>query len=251
MDTSWLKKVKTMSEIKKLQRYQDPELFERLAMEYAIGMMHGRARLRFEQLMEQHLYLRATTEAYEKQFASLAELLPNKQPNKRVWKKLEKEIKQEKKIQQQPNNSYWQSLKLKFIGMITASIIALSVVLFPSSSVQAYVAILETEQHQPIAMAMVKPNDGIHIQLIQTLKIDDNMELKLWCLPKKKNKPPILMGTLHKSTTSTIKIDKKMWKKLASVKSFAISIEHKDNKKLDKPQGKILYQGDLKVMIDN
>ena len=255
MDTSWLREVKIMPEIKKLQRYQNPELFERLAMEYAIGMMHGGARRRFEQLMDQHLYLRATTEAYEQQFAHFAELLPHKQPNSRVWKKLEKNIKQEAKqkevnTQQLSNVSWWSSVKLKLAGMITALIVALSVMLFPYSSVQAYVAVLETDQHQPVAMAMVKPDDGIRIQLMKEPNIANNMELTLWCLPKEKNKPPMLMGTLNKSATSTIKIDKKMWKGLAEVKSFAISMEPKGNHNLSKPQGKILYKGDLKAMMD-
>ena len=251
MDTSWLREVKIMPEIKKLQRYQNPELFERLAMEYAIGMMHGGARRRFEQLMEKHLYLRATTEAYEHQFANLAELLPNKQPNNRVWKKLEKEIKPEKKAVEQSKPSWLQSIKLKLAGMITAVIVALSVMLFPYSSVQAYVAVLESDQHQPVAMVMVKPDDGIRIQLMKEPEINDDMELKLWCLPKENNTPPMLMGTIKKSTASTIKIDKKMWKGLADVKSLAISMEHKDNDKPSKPQGKILYQGDLKAMMDN
>ena len=46
-------------------RYQNPEVFEQLAIEYAVGSMKGRARKRFEALMETHFYLRAVVDAYE------------------------------------------------------------------------------------------------------------------------------------------------------------------------------------------
>ena len=67
-----------MSNVKQeTKRYQNPELFEQLAIEYAIGSMSGRARKRFEALMETHFYLRAVVDAYEDKFAHLVELLPD------------------------------------------------------------------------------------------------------------------------------------------------------------------------------
>jgi len=47
MDPKRVGDIKTMSE---LNRYQNPEIFEKLAMAYAAGTLHGRARLRFEKL---------------------------------------------------------------------------------------------------------------------------------------------------------------------------------------------------------
>lgn len=68
-----------------IKRYQNPEIFEQLAMEYAVGGLHGRARKRFEALMETHFYLRATVEAYEYKFAHLVELLPDEKPSDRSF----------------------------------------------------------------------------------------------------------------------------------------------------------------------
>jgi len=62
MDPKRVGDIKTMSE---LNRYQNPEIFEKLAMAYAAGTLHGRARLRFEKLKSEHFYLEATTSAYE------------------------------------------------------------------------------------------------------------------------------------------------------------------------------------------
>jgi len=89
MDTPWIGDFKTMS---KLTRYQNPEVFEPLAMAYAVGTLQGRARERFETLMDEHFYLKATTEAYETTFSPLVELLPEEKPSDQVWKNLQKEI---------------------------------------------------------------------------------------------------------------------------------------------------------------
>ena len=48
-----------------MKRYQNPDIFEHLAMSYALGTLQGKARLRFEKLMSKHLYLRAVTYAYQ------------------------------------------------------------------------------------------------------------------------------------------------------------------------------------------
>ena len=72
-----------LNDNKTLNRYQNPEIFEQLAIEYAVGSLHGRARKRFEVLMDTHFYLQAVVDAYENKFAHLVELLPDTQPSKR------------------------------------------------------------------------------------------------------------------------------------------------------------------------
>ncbi len=53
----------------------------------------GRARKRFEVLMETHFYLKATVEAYENKFANLVELLPDAKAPDKVWEGIESHIK--------------------------------------------------------------------------------------------------------------------------------------------------------------
>ena len=246
-----------MSEInQRLQRYQNPELFERLAMEYAIGIMHGGARRRFETLMERHLYLRATTEAYEHKFARLAELLPEEQPSPRVWKKIEKQTHQQANQQKGTVSApWWQSLQAKMMGLAASIIFAVSAlfVLLPTTTVSAdgYVAVLESPEKVPMAMATAKEGDGIQVKLMDDMDVPSNMELKLWCLPKKAGEKPMMMGVLAKSGQSKIKINKKIWQGLADVSALAISLEPVTAKNTDGPEGKVLYQGALKVMSEN
>ena len=104
MDPTWTGVPQTMS---KLNRYQNPEIFERLAMSYASGTLHGRARLRFETLKKRHFYLEATSNAYESKFGSLVELLPNEKPSDSVWKSIEAQIQSETAVSEAPKTSWF------------------------------------------------------------------------------------------------------------------------------------------------
>lgn len=234
------------------KRYQNPELFERLAMEYAIGMLHGRARVRFEQLMQRHLYLQATADAYEYKFAGLAEALPEKKPHPRVWKKVKKQSNLKRLARQ--GTPWWQSLQFKLLGFV-ASVLLLSSLSFlfffsaPTVAVETYVSVLKSEAEVPMAMAMLKKEQGIDIQLLDGVEIPDNMELKLWCLPKTIAAKPIMMGTLTKLGHSSIKIDTQDWQGLSNVKALAISLEPVAVTEIKQPTGKLLYMGKLQVVL--
>ena len=233
------------------QRYQNPELFERLAMEYAIGMLHGRARTRFETLMRRHLYLQATVNAYDYKFASFSEILPESKPHPRVWKKVKKETHLNRFSRQ--GTPWWQSAYFKVSGFIASLLLvsSLTFLLLPSAPVAAYVSVLESEQQVPMAMAMVKKGQGIDIQLMEGVNIPADMELTLWCLPKGSEAKPIMMGTVSKLGHSRIKIDSKGWQELVHVKALAISLEPTTvtDIKSQKLSGKILYKGKLRIML--
>jgi anti-sigma-K factor RskA len=240
-----------MSTVKKpLNRYQNPELFERLAMEYAIGMLHGRARKRFETLMQQHLYLRATVDAYEHKFSHLVDILPEQTPNRRVWRKIKKQTHQHR-IRQQ-GLSWWKSLPIKVAGVAVSLVLATSLMFmfFLHAPVNAYVSVLESNNHIPMVMATAKKGEGIAIHFINTVDTPEDMQYTLWCLPKAVNAKPMMMGTLTQSGKSIIKMDSSAWQNLADVQALAISLEPKLNNQTH-PSGKILYQGNLQSMLSN
>jgi len=232
------------------KRYQNPELFERLAMEYAIGMLHGKARKRFEVLMKRHLYLQATVDAYEQKFACLADVLIQKKPHSRVWKKVRKQTKLNQVARQ--GLPWWQSLRIKTVGFIASLFLVsgLTFLLLPSTAVEAYVSVLKSDTQVPMAMITVKKGEGIYIQLMDGIPTPDNMKLTLWCLPKQGSKA-MMMGALTKLKHSTIKIDHHDWQDLAHVKAFALSLEPMTEKDIQQPSGDILYKGDLQTMLSN
>jgi len=233
------------------KRYQNPELFEQLAIEYAVGSLQGRARKRFEALMDTHFYLRAVVDAYENKFAHLVELLPDAEPPKKVWNKIEAHIHASTAAQNKEQKVPWwkRSLFKQSFGFAAMTFIVSAVLLFNPmdittfNSATAYSAVLESDSNESIAFTKIRKSDmKLSIDIIKPVDIDNNMELTLWCHPKGGGMP-MKMGTVSKSGKTEIKISKEEWQSMKDVGQLAISIEHKNDKPVRQPTGKVILKG--------
>ncbi|MGN6452681.1 MAG: anti-sigma factor, partial [Steroidobacteraceae bacterium] len=65
--------------------YEQPELLDRLAAEYALGTLRGSARRRFERLCTLSGAARAALYRWEDDWSQLSRRLPPLQPSARVW----------------------------------------------------------------------------------------------------------------------------------------------------------------------
>jgi anti-sigma-K factor RskA len=240
-----------------LKRYQNPEVFERLAMDYAVGMMKGRAKKRYEALMKQHFYLRAVTEAYENKLASLTAFLPEKAPPAHVWKNIQKELNLKTTKEKAKKNTglfaWWHTLGAQVAGLIASLslLFGMGFSLLSSSLAGAdgYVAVMESmDTHKPMVMAKAKKGEGLYIKFMEESHMPENMSMKLWCIPKSGGKP-MMMGDVNENEV-WVKLDKSTWRGLADVGKLAISLEHKDMQ-AETPQGEIMYAGELMVMEEN
>lgn len=230
-----------------MRRYKNPDIFEPLAMAYALGTLHGKARLRFEQLMAQHLYLRATAQAYQQKLHGLTELLPPQAVPTRVWQGLEQQLNLKSA---QP--SFWSRLQnqlhwaLPSLAAIIAAVLT-AFFLHQPPKPQAYVAALKsTQQPNQLVLAMAKQDEmKISFEMLdKNLANPQGMIPTLWCISKKKNEPLMRMGTLGK-TKPEIALNANMWKGLEDAREFAISLEPNTVNSSTQPQGEIILSGTL------
>lgn len=237
-----------------MKRYQNPDVFEPLAMAYALGTLQGRARARFETLMSQHFYLRVVTEAYEHQFAGLAGLLPPEEPSPQVWQRLEAELGLQQKQSRAESNepkkaSKWLNFSEWFHwpAMAFASVLAAVVTVFVMNNAQpdAYIAKLESIASESFALATVDRKDmSITVAMAGDLGAGDGVQPTLWCLSKNPDEEPIRMGTLKASGETQLSISADMFQGLQDVSQFAITLEPVDNSNAG-PAGEQILVGDL------
>lgn len=232
------------------KRYQNPELFEQLAIEYAVGSMQGRARKRFEALMDTHFYLRAVVDAYENKFAHLVELIPEAQPSDAVWNKVEAHINSTSTTQvKEEKVAWWKSNFFKQgFGLATMAFIVSAVLLFNpmTPDATAYSAVLESGSSKTVAVTKIQKSDmKLSVDLKMPVQLEDGMELTLWCHPKHGGKP-MKMGVISQTGKTEIKISKEEWRSMETVGLLAISVEKKGSG-IKTPTGEILIKGMLNI----
>ena len=238
------------------KRYQNPEVFEQLAMEYAVGSLQGRARERFEVLMDTHFYLRATVDAYEAKFANLVELLPEKQPSDAVWNNIQAHIKEnpvEEISTQEVKTPWWQMSFLKQgFGMAAAlAVVVIALNIDPKSgtidptAIASYTAAMEyDESGQAIAVTKIQKSDmKLTIDIMKPMKLADGMELTLWCNPRTGGKP-MKMGIISKTGMTKLDISKEEWGNLQNIGSLAVTVE-KEGMEITEPTGRMILKGQL------
>lgn len=222
MDPKGAGDIKTMSE---LNRYQNPEIFEKLAMAYAAGTLHGRARLRFEKLKDEHFYLEATTSAYESKFGSLVELLPSERPSEQVWKNIESSIQTNKPEKNTEKASWFSWLTPTYAASAMAVLLAVFLVILPGTKeAVAYAAVLGDAQNSDVAITRITSDLSVSVEMIKKIELEDGTVLKLWCHPKNGGKP-MEMGVISSSGKTTLKISEEEWENMKTIGKLEISAE--------------------------
>ncbi len=237
----------------RLDRYQNPDLYERLAAEYVLGTLRGLARARFETLMEARPYLRAAVEGWEARFDPLVDVLPERQPPARVWRRVQREIEALNRQAGARERRRWQTLSFWRGATALASVLVVAGVLWlglgqPADSpvsLPSYVAVLENDEAQAMVVATAIANPmSIHIKLMGDPPMGPDQDLQLWCIPKGGG-DPMPMGILAGGRETVMPVNQHDWDALEEVQYLAISAEPKGGSPTGKPTGKVMYVGSL------
>lgn len=232
-----------------MNRYQNPELFERLALSYAVGTLQGKARQRFETLMEQHFYLKATTQAYQHKLAGLVELLPSETPPPEVWQRIEQELKlKPTKVNLWQRLREWWSWSIILPMALASTVLVFSGILIGKSNTEpnGYLAVMKSLDNSGLlAVATVEPHQMV-IEVAQPMMVHPNKTPVLWCLHKDTKGNHIIVAiTLDPhSTTTIVPVTPEMWGHFKDVNKFAISLEPINVPKPVTPS-EIVLQGQL------
>lgn len=256
-----------------MNRYQNPVIFEPLAFSYAMGTLQGRARRRFEKLMEQHFFLRAVTQAYQNQLRHLDELLPEIAPSPIVWERISQHLNLKSSLTKprhiqtnsdQATASFWRRfwhpwLPWSISGvsfLVTAVLFSLflqhqSTLSSPNTYFVAMRPYIQEQEQPAVATAHVNVSQRqINFKLPLDLAPQPDQMATLWCTHKDPNRPPIRLGVLQTQAPQhyTLPMSQEIWQNLVLVQDFMIVLEPK--KTLQNPThslvtGEIIFKGEL------
>lgn len=228
--------------------YARPALADRLAAEYTLGTLRGRARRRFEALLPAHAALRSAVAGWQARLAPLAEVVVPVQPSPAVWARLERSLFGTERASA-PGN-WWQRLGVWRGLTAFATVAALGLALVVSQPLPVappIVIVLDANADavgvQPASFVASVSPDGRALVLrpISPLTLDAGRALELWSVPG--TGAPRSLGLVSAEAATTVL----RAQLLENTAAFAVSIEPSGGSPTGAPTGPIVSVGKLDI----
>lgn len=261
-------------------RYDDPELRDRLASEYVLGTLHGRARARFRGLMRYDPDLRARVAAWEARLAPLAEAIPARVPPAAAWDGIAARLGHAGAVRPPTKarsaagagsglSGWWRGLAIA----ASLSTLALAALLagtglrpggeavptaatggaaqVASAPVQdGMMAILTDAEARPtmlVSWPMQPGSDGmveLRVRIIMDHPtMDPNTAWELWLLPRAEGGAPRSVGLVGIEAEQRLRVDASMLKALLEAQGMALSNEPDGGSPTGTPTGPVIFRG--------
>lgn len=229
-------------------RYRNPQLRDKLAAEYVLGTLRGRARARFESLMRYDPALRSVVTNWEDRLTPLARAASEIAPPARVWDALSKRVAGDaRKPRWRESLALWRGLATA--GATLALVLAVVTGLTPESEPpMSMVAVMNDTQGQPamtVSWPSMKAVHDPYIRIKVTQKhptMAPDTAWELWMLPSGEGKP-VSLGLITTDVDQVIKLKPELASRIESAWGIAMSIEPKGGSPSGTPSGPVVMKG--------
>ncbi len=227
--------------------YRDPELLDRLAAEYVLGTLHGRARRRFERLMATSPALREQVDAWQDRLAPLADQLTAVTPPGRVWRRLQGRL---------WGRSAGASAGWLWRGWALTASLLLAVVLVvqwpfpevpapqPEVVVSDRIAVLRDEEGAVLWTVHADPVRGqLSMRTPDGVPVEADHVHELWLIPP--DQDPVSLGVLPAEGRLQVSMAPRIVELLMRSEALAVSVEPPGGSPTGLPTGPVVLQADL------
>ena len=239
-----------------------PELQDRLAAEYVLGTLRGRARARFQAWLREDAALRRTVTEWEGRLAPMAGTVAEVRPPRRVWTAIQSRIgggAREAKAGFWDSLAFWRNWGLVATGCAAALVAAMALrapetvevvktVEVPLKGMQpSYVALLHAtlDGEKLVFVAYAgRDSDELWVKKVALGDAPADHGYELWGLPATAGAPPRSLGMLPRDEKGTIKLAAAAGESLRDFPALAVSIEPAGGSKTGLPTGPVVAKGD-------
>ncbi|MGN6829298.1 anti-sigma factor [Paucibacter sp. M5-1] len=225
--------------------YSRPDLAEKLAAEYALGVLRGGARRRFERLLPAHPALQDAVQAWQQRLQPLAAPVVPVTPPPQVWAAVQRRL----FGAPERSPSWWQRLGLwqGFAGVAGTGALALALLLAQPQPVQPPLVIVlnATPEGAGFAkagfVASVSADGGaLVLKPLGELTVEQGRALELWAVPGKG--APRSLGLVSTAAAATTVLRARL---LQDTAAFAVSLEPSGGSPTGAPTGPIVSAGHI------
>lgn len=225
--------------------YSRPELLDKLASEYVLGTLRGRARRRFERLLALHPAFRVAVLVWEERLAGLAVSVPGVAPRPQVWQAIERRTGGRlASAARKPGwfaswfASFWKpALGFAFgvvatVGIVTqmpGSFVTLNELAEKQQSLpSSYVGLLLDKSGAPtVLVSSTRHGKKVTVKYLRPVEVPAGKVVQVWALPKEGAAFPIGVATTTKPPGKTsFEMSGSSETLLANVTRLAVSFEN-------------------------
>ena len=229
-------------------RLSDPELRERLAAEYALGTLRGRARAAFRRRAREDAALAAVVARWEERLMPLADGVQAVAPPRRLWRDIEARLDRTPAREDLASRlRFWRALglaaSLACAALVSAGLVLVRTTQRPATQFpDSYLAVLSDARTARAVLVVSAARHGstLYVKTLDPSIHVANASLELWALPKGKRPkslglvPPALAGLRLAAAADQA---------LADVPMLAVSLEPPGGSPSGAPSGPVLYSG--------
>jgi anti-sigma-K factor RskA len=218
--------------------YEQAELLDRLAGEYALGTLRGHARRRFERLCAQSGAARRALYRWEDDWSQLSRILPAVQPSARVWANVSRQLFGE--LAAPPRGSRWRTWRLAAAaGLVAVALVVGLIVRELAPPPLQTLAVLGTDSAHPVwQLERRLPLTALTIQVIGTVPPAAGKSYELWALPR--GGAPVSLGLLPAAGSAQRMLSEPQRAALLAADKVAVSVEPAGGSPTGSPTGPIV-----------
>jgi anti-sigma-K factor RskA len=238
-------------------KYENPELRDRLAAEYALGTLRGAARRRFQKLMAGDPALRDLTLQWEMRLNDMAATVKPVTPRPQLWQAIDRALGPVPRPQHERPallSGLWESLGFWRASTLGAAALAAALVLYiaigrPVAPETRYIAVLIDDKATPVLVASLTAEDGkLSIKSVKPTNVAADKDLELWLVPQQGTSVRSL-GVL-KGMQALVKLTEGDASDLSQGGTLAVSLEPAGGSPTGTATGPILYVGPVLPAAD-
>lgn len=216
-----------------------PERLDALARDYALGLMHGGARRRFEQLVRSSRAAELAVLVWQERLATLAAPVPPLQPSAALWQRIEQRLQPAAGAETgAASRSGWlrRLLSLRSLGGALAGLLLAVVVLRQQPGLvglepaqetlpASYVGLLLDTAGQPTLLASSRRHGRqLTVKMLRPIQIPAGQAATLWALPKD-GAAPFKVGVVPAQGSGTLPLPAPAEKLFFGVSKLMVTFE--------------------------
>jgi anti-sigma-K factor RskA len=228
--------------------YRNPELRDRLAAEYVIGTLRGRARARFEALQRYDPALRRIVAEWEERLTPLSAAAGELAPPARLWQAVARRIAGSGRGASSGRSlAFWRGLAVTSSAFVLILAAFLGVAPRPEPPM-AMVAVMNDDRGQPALVVSWPPMKAMRDPYVRIKVVQEHPVMapgtawEMWMLPPGKA-APVSMGLISTDADQTMRLKPALATRMEGAWGLAMSIEPKGGSPTGVPTGPVIFKG--------